>query len=261
MDGRAIYLHTGTPIHPMSPLCKIMWLRHDQPELFARTPRFVGVKEYILYRLFCIRLVNHSIVSATGLFNLQQLDWNDGALELLGIGANQLSQLVPTTHHLSGLQPVLAQQLGLLPSTPCVIGANDGVLSNLGVNAIGAGQVAVTIGTSGAMRTVIDKPLTDPSGRTFCYALTDKHWVVGGPTNNGSGIFSWVRDELATAEAAAREAGLYPYEALTSIAATVAAASEGLLFHPYLAGERAPLWNADACGSFFGLAMDHRNHT
>ncbi len=252
-------MRTGTPIHPMSPLCKIMWLRHDQPQLFARTARFVGIKEYVFYRLFGTWLVDHSIASATGLFNLQQLDWDLGALGLLGIDANQLSQLVPTTHRLSGLQPAVARQLGLLPTTPFVIGANDGVLSNLGVNAIGPGQVAVTIGTSGAMRTVIDRPLTDPSGRTFCYALTDKHWVVGGPTNNGGSIFRWVRDELATAEAAAASAaGQDAYEALTSLAEAVAAGSEGLLFHPYLAGERAPLWNADARGSFFGLALHHR---
>ncbi|WP_211461272.1 gluconokinase [Collimonas silvisoli] len=258
LDGHAIYLRTGTPIHPMSPLCKIMWLRHEQPQLFTRTARFIGMKEYVLYRLFGEWLVDHSIASATGLFNLQQLDWDQGALDLLGIGPQQLSRLVPTTHHLTGLAPTMAQQLGLLPSTPFVIGANDGVLSNLGVNAIGPGQVAVTIGTSGAMRTVIDKPLTDPSGRTFCYALTARHWVVGGPTNNGGSIFRWVRDELATAEsAAATAAGLDPYEALTKIAEAVTAGAEGLLFHPYLAGERAPLWNADARGSYVGLAMHH----
>jgi gluconokinase len=258
LDGHAIYLRTGTPIHPMSPLCKIMWLRHDQPQLFGRTARFVGVKEYVLFRLFGEWLVDHSIASATGMFNLQQLDWDQGALAMLGISPQQLSRLVPTTHCLNGLAPAMAQQLGLSPATPFVIGANDGVLSNLGVNAIAPGQVAVTIGTSGAMRTVIDKPMTDPSGRTFCYALTAKHWVVGGPTNNGGSIFRWVRDELASAEsAAARQAGLDPYEALTKIAEAVAAGAEGLLFHPYLAGERAPLWNADARGSYFGLAMHH----
>jgi gluconokinase len=95
------------------------------------------------------------------------------------------------------------------------------VLSNLGVNAIEIGHVAVTIGTSGAMRTVIDEPLTDPHGRLFCYALTE-HWVVGGPVNNGGNIFRWVRDELATAEAAAaRDEGVDPYEALTRIAEKV----------------------------------------
>ncbi|MQR01062.1 gluconokinase [Glaciimonas soli] len=258
MDGHAIYLRTGTPIHPMSPLCKLMWLRHDHADIFSRSARFVGIKEYVLHRLFGEWLVDHSIASATGMFNLQNLAWDDAALAMIGITPTQLSQPVPTTHQLHGLTPGMAQQLGLLPDTPFVIGANDGVLSNLGVNAIAPGQVAVTIGTSGAMRTVIDQPKTDPAGRTFCYALTEKHWVVGGPINNGGSILRWVRDELATAEtSAAKQRGDDPYDALMAIAANVSAGSGGLLFHPYLAGERAPLWNADARGSYFGLALHH----
>src|SRR5450830_1658964 len=237
-DGQAIYQRTGTPIHPMSPLCKLMWLRYDHADIFARAERFVGVKEYVFFRLFGRWLVDYSIASATGLFNLRELNWDKGALALIGIDA---------------------AQLGLNTDTPFVLGANDGVLSNLGVNAIHPGQVAVTIGTSGAMRTVIDRPMTDPSGRTFCYALTQKHWVVGGPVNNGGNIFHWVRDELATAEAeAARKAGVDPYDALTNIAEKVSPGAEGPLFHPYMAGERAPLWNADLRGSFFGLALHHR---
>ncbi|MCT9872463.1 carbohydrate kinase, partial [Paenarthrobacter aurescens] len=73
--------------------------------------------------------------------------------------------------------------------TPFVIGASDGVLANLGQNAIKPGVLAVTIGTSGAVRTVSDRPLTDPKGRTFCYALTENHWVIGGPVNNGGITF------------------------------------------------------------------------
>ncbi|ASU37734.1 gluconokinase [Herbaspirillum sp. meg3] len=257
--GQAIYQRTGTPIHPMSPLCKLMWLRYDHADIFARAERFVGVKEYVFFRLFGRWLVDYSIASATGLFNLQELNWDKGALALIGIDAAQLSEPVPTTHHIAGLPSDVAAQLGLNTDTPFVLGANDGVLSNLGVNAIHPGQVAVTIGTSGAMRTVIDRPMTDPSGRTFCYALTQKHWVVGGPVNNGGNIFHWVRDELATAEAeAARKAGVDPYDALTDIAEKVSPGAEGLLFHPYMAGERAPLWNADLRGSFFGLALHHR---
>lgn len=258
-DGHAVYLRTGTPIHPMSPLCKLMWLRHEHPEVFGRAARFAGIKEYVFFRLFGRWLVDHSIASATGMFNLRQLDWDADALKLVGVAPAQLSEPVPTTYHLHGLPSGLAQQLGLAPHTPFVIGANDGVLSNLGVNAIHPGQVAVTIGTSGAMRAVVDQALTDASGRTFCYALTERHWVVGGPVNNGGNIFRWVRDELATAEAErARRAGIDPYEALTGIAARVAPGAEGLLFHPYLAGERAPLWNADLRGSFFGLGLHHR---
>jgi len=258
-DGQSIYRRTGTPIHPMSPLCKLMWMRHEKPALFKQAARFVGIKEYVLFRLFGEWLVDYSIASATGMFNLQQLDWDEGALALLQVDAAQLPQPVPTTHHLQGLDAAIAQRLGVRTDTPFVIGANDGVLSNLGVNAIHPGQVAVTIGTSGAMRTVIDRPMTDASGRTFCYALTKDHWVVGGPVNNGGNVFRWVRDELATAEAEqARADGLDPYDALTHIAEGVAPGAEGLLFHPYLSGERAPLWNADLRGSFFGLALHHR---
>ena len=257
-DGNAIYRRTGTPIHPMSPLCKLMWLRHDKPEVFQRAARFVGIKEYVLFRLFGQWVVDHSIASATGLFNLRQLDWDADALALLKIRPDQLPQPVPTTWRLPALAADQAGALGVCTDTAFIIGANDGVLSNLGVNAIAPGHVAITIGTSGAMRTVIDQPLTDPHGRLFCYALTEKHWVVGGPVNNGGNIFRWVRDELATAEAAAARAeGVDPYEALTRIAERVAPGAEGLLFHPFLAGERAPLWNADLRGSFFGLGLHH----
>lgn len=131
-------------------------------------------------------------------------------------------------------------------------------MSNLGVGAIKPGVVAATIGTSGAIRTVVDHPLTDPKGRTFCYNLTPKHWVIGGPVNNGGMLFRWVRDEFAASEVeTAKRLGIDPYEVLTRIAEQVPAGSGGLLFHPYLTGERAPLWNPDARGSFFGLSMNH----
>ncbi|MFT4192357.1 MAG: gluconokinase [Comamonas sp.] len=257
-DGLAIYRRTGTPIHPMSPLAKLVWLRHERPALFGRASRFVGIKEFVLHRLFGQWVVDHSIASATGLFNLRQLDWDEGALALAGVRPGQLPEPRPTTHALRGLDAEIADRLGLPADTPFVLGANDGVLSNLGVGAIAPGEVAVTIGTSGAMRTVVDRPLTDAEGRTFCYALTEKHWVVGGPVNNGGIILRWVRDEFAAAETeTAKRLGIDPYEVLTRIAERVSAGAEGLLFHPFLAGERAPYWDARLRGSFFGLGMHH----
>ncbi|MBS0447936.1 MAG: gluconokinase [Proteobacteria bacterium] len=257
--GNAIYRRTGTPIHPMSPLVKLAWLRHDEPALFERAARFVGIKEYVFFRLFGGWWIDHSIASATGLLESSSLDWDDGALAVAGVRREQLSALVPTTHRVEGLGPDIAQATGLAPDTPFIVGANDGVLSNLGVDAIAPGEVAATIGTSGALRAVVGRPLTDPSGRTFCYALTERHWVVGGPVNNGGVILRWLRDELASSEAkTAGHGDQDTYEALSRIAERVPAGSAGLLFHPYLAGERAPLWNADLRGSYFGLAMHHR---
>ena len=140
-----------------------------------------------------------------------------------------------------------------------MLGAADGVLSNLGVNAIKPGVVAATIGTSGAIRTVVDKPMTDPKGRIFCYALTEKHWVIGGAVNNGGMIFRWVRDEFAASEVeTAKRLGINSYDVLTKIADRIPPGSNGLLFHPYLTGERAPLWDPNARGSFFGLTLNHK---
>ncbi|OLN22183.1 gluconokinase [Domibacillus antri] len=258
-NGHNIYLRTGTPIHPMSPLCKIRWIKEEMPDVFIKTVKFISVKEYIFYRLFHEFIIDHSIASATGLLNLQELDWDKEALNAAGITPDYLSTLVPTTHSIQGLPQDTAVRLGILASTPFVIGANDGVLSNLGVNAIEPGAVAVTIGTSGAIRTVTDKPVTDPKGRTFCYALTENHWVIGGPVNNGGMTFRWVRDVIASAEAeTAKRLGIDPYEVLTRIAERVSPGADGLLFHPYLAGERAPLWNPNARGSFFGLTLHHK---
>ncbi len=258
-DGLALYRRTGTPIHPMSPLIKLLWLRHEHPAIWRRARRFIGVKEFVLKRLCGDYVVDHSIASATGLFNLEALDWDAGALSLVELDPSRLSTLVPTTQRMKLVDAAQAHALGLVADTPIVIGANDGVLSNLGVGAIERGAVALTIGTSGAMRTVVDAPQTDPEGRTFCYALTDRHWVVGGPVNNGGIVLRWVRDEFAAAETeTAKRLGIDPYDVLTHIAARIGPGSAGLLFHPYLAGERAPLWNADLRGSFFGLAMHHR---
>ncbi|WP_106770060.1 gluconokinase [Paenibacillus faecalis] len=257
--GHELYLRTGTPIHPMSPITKLMWLRHEKKSVFHQSAKFISIKEYVFFKLFHQYVVDHSIASATGLLNLSTLNWDEEALKIAGITKDHLSTLVPTTHIMTGLDTDYAAAMGLSPSTPFVLGASDGVLSNLGVNAVGPGVVAATIGTSGAIRTVVDKPMTDPKGRIFCYALTENKWVIGGAVNNGGMIFRWVRDQFAASEVeTAKRLGIDPYEVLTKIAERVAPGSDGLLFHPYLTGERAPLWDPNARGSFFGLTLHHQ---
>lgn len=259
LNGHEIYKRTGTPIHPMSPLTKIAWIEHEHPEIAVHVKKYIGIKEYIFQKLFGEYVVDHSLASAMGMMNLQTLDWDKEALKVAGITRDQLSKLVPTTQIFRNCRADLANQIGIDPQTPFVIGASDGVLSNLGVNAINKGEIAVTIGTSGAIRTIIEQPRTDEKGRIFCYALTEKHWVIGGPVNNGGMVLRWIRDELASSEVeTAKRLGIDPYDVLTKIAERVRPGADGLLFHPYLAGERAPLWNPDVRGSFFGLTMSHK---
>ncbi|MGY0693382.1 gluconokinase [Virgibacillus sp. FSP13] len=258
-NGHEIYLRTGTPIHAMSPLAKLVWLKAEKPAIFAKAAKFISIKEYVFFKLFGKYVVDYSIASATGLFNLRSLDWDADALQLAGISPQQLSEIVPTTYKLTGVKQEYQSYMGIDNDVPFIIGASDGVLSNLGVNAIEPGVVAVTIGTSGAIRTVYDEPKTDPKGRIFCYALTESHWVIGGPVNNGGIILRWLRDEFAAAEVeTAKRLNIDPYDVLTKIASGVNPGSDGLIFHPYMTGERAPLWNANARGSFFGLSIHHK---
>ncbi|GAB4180153.1 MAG: gluconokinase [Coleofasciculaceae cyanobacterium] len=256
--GHEIYLRTGTPIHPMSPFVKLIWLRKEHPELFEQVAKFISIKEYVFFRFFHQYVVDYSIASATGLLNLKTLTWDKEALEIAGITKTQLSELVPTTHILKPIQAELAQAMGIAADIPTVIGANDGVLSNLGVGAITPGIVAVTVGTSGAVRALVDHPVTDPQERLFCYVLTEKQWLVGGAVNNGGIALRWVRDQLTDTEVrAAQRLGKDPYDLIIMLAETVPPGAGGLIFHPYLMGERSPLWDANARGSFFGLSLNH----
>ncbi|CAH0171182.1 Xylulose kinase [Peribacillus simplex] len=259
LDGHEVYKRTGTPIHPMSPLSKVTWIVNDHPEIATNVKKYIGIKEYIFKKFFDQYVVDYSLASSMGMLNLKNLDWDEEALRIAGITRGQLSELVPTTKIFNNCDPDLAKQIGIDPQTSFVIGASDGVLSNLGVNAIRKGEIAVTIGTSGAIRTIIDEPKTDEKGRIFCYALTEKHWVIGGPVNNGGMVLRWIRDEFASSEVeTAKRLGIDAYEVLTKIAERVRPGADGLLFHPYLAGERAPLWNPDVRGSFFGLTLSHK---
>ncbi len=258
-SGHSLYLRTGTPIHPMSPLPKLMWLQEEHPEIFQRAARFISIKEYVLYRLLNRFVVDHSIASATGLLNLSQLQWDETALTLAGIRSDQLSDLVPTTQILRGIKPDYAKAMGLATDTPIVVGATDGVLANLGVGAIAPHQIAITIGTSAAVRAVVPQPMTDQQGRTFCYALTENHWVIGGPSNSGGIVLRWLRDNFCQPEVEqAKQQGIDPYDLMVQAASEVAAGSEGLLCLPFLLGERAPYWNPDARGIFFGVGLHHR---
>ncbi len=256
--GHDLYLQTGTPIHPMSPLPKLMWMREEKPGVFERTARFISIKEYVFYHLLNRFVVDYSIASATGLLNLQYLQWDEMALTLAGIRSEQLSELVSTTQILRGLKPEYAEFMGLAADTPIVVGANDGCLANLGVGAIAPHQIAVTIGTSGAVRAVVPKPMTDEQGRTFCYALTENHWVIGGPSNNGGIVLRWLRDRFCQQEVAqAKQQGIDPYDLMVQAATQIDPGAEGLICLPFLSGERAPYWNPNARGIFFGMGLHH----
>lgn len=246
--GLPVYLRTGTPIHPMSPLVKLIWMREERPDLFAAARQFIGIKEYVFLKLFGEAVMDYSLASATGMFNLKMLAWDPEALLLAGVREDQLPRLVPTTERMQGLNPDAATRMGLGKETPFVLGAQDGVLANLGIGAVEDGVAAVTIGTSSAVRIALKEPTFDPAGRLFCYALTEDHWLVGGPSNNGAIVAQWAAERLFPGR---------PLEEVIPLAADVPPGANGLLFLPLLSGERAPFWDAQAKGVMFGLTLAH----
>lgn len=248
--GRRIYRQTGTPINPMSPLCKLLWMKQQLPDVVGRAAKFISIKEYIWWRLFGKYQVDHSIASATGLFDIYAVNWYRESLELAGIREDQLSQPVPGTHWESG--PAAAWQLDGLPDgLPFIIGGSDGCLANLGCNAVTPGETALTIGTSGALRMTTTNLQYDAAERIFQYILIDKLYVSGGAINNGGGAVQWYANNFG---------GGKQVPELIMTAAESAPGADGLIFLPYLMGERAPIWDADAKALFFGIRAAHRQH-
>jgi gluconokinase len=258
--AKKLQARTGTPVHPMSPLSKLAWWKANDPETLRGTPRWGGVKEVVLAGLAdAPYLVDLSIASGTGLYDIHVGQWDPEALEIAGVRPDQLAAVVPTTEKLR-LRAEIAAAAGLPADTPLIIGAADGPLANLGVGATPAGVAAVSLGTSGALRTVVDAPTADAAGRLFCYALTERRWVIGGAVNNAGSVVRWAANSFTAGfdrPAAEGEEADVRDAALLVEAAGCPPGSEGLLCLPYLLGERAPWWRSGLRGAYLGLRREH----
>jgi gluconokinase len=246
--GHRIYMKTGTPIHPMSPLFKLMWMRDNMPEIFKKAKKYLSIKEFVFNKLFDRYVIDHSMASATGLFDIYNFDWYVESLKVAGITSEQLSSPVDTTYILKGLSEKYAKYMDIDVELPFVIGATDGCLANLGSGVMNSKTLAVTIGTSGAIRTTSREPLKDQKERIFNYILTKNFYVTGGSVNNGGIILKWFRDNFSKS---------YTYSMMMDEISKIPAGSDSLIFLPYLLGERAPHWNAKSKGVFFGVGINH----
>ena len=242
INGDPYYKEAGVPLHPMTPLAKLMWAQENKPTWWTEATMFVGIKEWIWHKLTGRFEMDYSIGGATGMFDLYKKQWHLCPLERLGLDTDRLPNLVDTLTIRECINDDLFPK-----GTPLVIGASDGCLANLGSGAIQAATMAVTVGTSAAARAVVNEPLIDPSGRTFCYYLAPNKYVLGGGSNNGGIVVEWFVKNFVD-----NNFGTF-YEWVQN--APVGA--DGLLFVPYLQGERAPVWDASATGIFHGLTLRH----
>ncbi len=251
--GELLYEQNGTPIHAMTPLCKIIWLRENKNRLFKSIYKFISIKEFIWFKLFNRFDVDHSIASATGLMNIESLAWNESALHLCEITADQLSDLQPVAHTLNCQNDAVCRELLLDRDTPFVIGASDGCFANLGSFATEPGVAALTIGTSGAIRLAGKSPVYNFSAMTFNYRLNEHIFISGGPVNNGGVALKWYINNFLGQKLDSST----DYEKVLASIAEIPPGSDGIVFLPYLYGDRAPIWNSNACGAFFGMKNYH----
>jgi gluconokinase len=242
-DGQEFYKRTGLPIHAMSPLCKLIWLKENQGDLFNRAYKFIGIKEYVFFKLFKVYFLDVSMASATGLMNANSLQWDPWILEQTGISTDRLSEI-------TGIDKIFyaPAYLPSLQQVPFIIGGSDGAMANLGASDE-PGSLVITVGTSSAARLIVNKPHIDPEMRTFCYYIHSQQWLLGGASNNGGILLQWLQENFFRSEMTVAD--------FLKQAADVPPGAEGLVFLPYLLGERAPVWNAAAKGVLFGLDIHH----
>lgn len=253
-EGYAIYRQTGTPIHPMTPLNKLAWFKQNKPALCEKAHRVVSIKEYIFFKLFGEFVVDHSIASATGMFDIFSRIWHPPALDFAGIEEGKLSRPVRAHYVFSRMVEPYAQELSAYASTVFCAGASDGCLANYGLGVRDTSDAALTIGTSGAVRVTVNSPATDPESRLFTYILDDDLYVTGGSMNSGGILMQWFRDHMLDGEQET-------FVDLMTKAGLLPAGSDGLVCLPYLLGERAPHWKSFDRGVYFGVSYQHtRSH-
>lgn len=257
--GKVIYNATGTPIHPMSPLVKIAWLKNHDAERFNKAYKFLSMKSYILQQLTGEYVIDYSLASATGLLNIHTIAWESQSLDFAGITSDRLPQLMSVFSSPGKLRKEFQTSLGLSPDTRIMIGSSDGCMATLGAGVWREDKATVTIEDSGAVRIVGKEVLKDEKQRFFNYLMTNNCYVSGGPTNNGGVVFEWFAKQFGDFSVPFDTEQIV--EGLIRDASNVSAGSNGLLYLPYLLGERAPLWNANARGSYFGINIKHeRSH-
>jgi gluconokinase len=250
---------TGTPFHPMTPLAKMLWMRRQSPELLDSAFQCIGIKEFIWYHLTGSWETDCSMAAATGLYDPLLQDWHPLALQLTAVRKEQLPAIRPVHWEAepnpvseTGNQP--AELVQASSRIRFVLGGSDGCLAQIGSGAMKPRVASLTIGTSGAMRVVQPEFRRGAFNGLFAYQLDPGHYICGGPTNNGGIVLQWWEENVLGKNAGVQQM----LEGLEQEISSVPPGADGLVCLPYFAGERAPVWNADASGIFAGVRLHHK---
>ena len=240
---------------------KLLWVRENEPQAWERIATLLLPKDYIRYRLSGERATEVSDATGTGLLDVRARTWSDEMLRLLDIPRAWLPPVHESHVVTAKVSAAAAAATGLAAGTPIVGGGGDQAAAGVGVGAVRDGIVSVTLGTSGVIFAPTERYLLDPNAglETFCHALPET-WHFMGVMLSAGGSLRWLRDVVAFGNPAIQNPKSKiqnPYDVLLADAAQVPAGAEGLIFLPYLTGERTPHRDSLARGAFVGLTLRH----
>lgn len=242
---------------------KVLWVRDNEPRIFDAIRKILLPKDYIRFKLTGEFASEVSDASGTLFFDVKGRKWSDEVLSELGIARELLPEVFESPVVSGKVTAKVAEETGLAEGTPVVGGGGDQAAGAVGNGIVESGVISSTIGTSGVVFAFSSGVKIDPKGRvhTFCHAVPGR-WHVMGVTQGAGLSYRWFRDNFASAEREIGEAtGIDPYDLLGREAERVAPGCEGLIFLPYLMGERTPHLDPNAKGVFFGLTARHtRSH-
>ncbi|MGD0987977.1 MAG: xylulokinase [Candidatus Sulfotelmatobacter sp.] len=244
---------TCNPALPNFTLTKCLWVRENEPENWGRVRSLMLPKDYVRYRLTGERATDLADASGTLLLDVAHRRWSQEILDFVQMDSALLPALYESPEICGRVSEAGAAATGLLSGTPVVAGAGDQAAGAIGIGAVSPGAVSATIGTSGVVLAATNLPALDPEGRvhSFCHGLANR-WLVMGVTQAAGLSLRWFRDQFG-----AINGHTDSYEDLTRMAAKVPAGSDGLLWAPYLMGERTPYLDATARGMLVGLTASH----
>jgi gluconokinase len=244
-DERAYHARTGCFFHASYWPAKLRWLRATRSTAFRRTARWISLGEYLYQQLHGDVRVSHSIASGTGLLDVHRCQWDEEALRLAGIAAEHLSPLSDWDQPARSLRPSFASRWPELGDVPWYLALGDGGLANIGAGCVGPRWVCATIGTSSALRVLLDRPRVTVPWGAFVYRVDRRRYVLGGALSEGGNVVRWFTDTL----------GLKPKKKFERAAGALPPDSHGLTVLPFWAGERSPNWRGDARAVIAGLSL------
>jgi xylulokinase len=248
-----VYRLTGHRISPAYTLSKVLWIKDNQPDVYRHVHKVLQPKDYAAFLLTGVLATDYSDASGTQAFDLQGRRWAGDALHALGLAPDLFPDVYPSTAVIGTVTGDAAAATGLLPGTPVVVGGGDGACATVGAGAVQGRDTYTYVGSSAWIAFTTSRPVFDPQRRTFNFAHLDPGlYFAIGTMQAAGGAYAWLERLLRGEE---DQPALYG--ALDAQAASVPAGAGGLLFLPYLLGERSPHWNPLARGAFVGLAMSH----